>query len=57
MEFDGLDDVLPYDGKILVSDCEGPITNNDNALELCQKMIPQGGQFFSVLRKLSLIHI
>ncbi|MEI6796185.1 MAG: hypothetical protein WCK39_04905 [Methanomassiliicoccales archaeon] len=51
MEFDGLDDVLPYDGKILVSDCEGPITNNDSALELCQKVIPNGGQFFSVLRK------
>ncbi len=28
-------------------DCEGPITQNDNAFELCEELIPQGGDFFS----------
>jgi energy-converting hydrogenase A subunit R len=51
LEFDGLDDVLPYDGKILVSDCEGPITNNENALELCSKLMPNGRDFFNVMRR------
>jgi len=30
-------------------DCEGPITKNDNALELCQHFIPQGERFFSLI--------
>jgi len=30
-------------------DCEGPITKNDNALELCQHFIPQGEKFFSLI--------
>jgi predicted HAD superfamily phosphohydrolase len=49
MEFDGLEEVLPYDGKVLVTDCEGPITNNDIALELCEKFIPKGRKFFSAM--------
>jgi len=28
-------------------DCEGPITHNDNAYELCKAMIPKGGDFFA----------
>ena len=32
-------------------DCEGPITKNDNALELCQHFLPQGGYFFSLISK------
>ncbi|NIA08246.1 MAG: hypothetical protein GWP10_00345 [Nitrospiraceae bacterium] len=28
-------------------DCEGPITQNDNAYELCRAMIPKGGNFFT----------
>lgn len=28
-------------------DCEGPITQNDNAFELCEALIPKGGEFFS----------
>lgn len=31
----------------IVFDCEGPITLNDNALELCQFFIPNGGRFFT----------
>ncbi|MGC9023176.1 MAG: hypothetical protein ACP5J5_08665, partial [Dissulfurimicrobium sp.] len=28
-------------------DCEGPITQNDNAFELCEEFIPKGGEFFA----------
>ncbi len=33
--------------RILCIDCEGPITKNDNALEICQHFLPRGGEFFS----------
>jgi len=32
-------------------DCEGPITKNDNALEVSQYFLPMGGKFFSLLSK------
>ncbi len=32
-------------------DCEGPLTQNDNAFELCQEFIPNGGKFFSIVSK------
>jgi len=32
-------------------DCEGPLTKNDNALELSEYFIPQGGRFFSLISK------
>lgn len=32
-------------------DCEGPITKNDNAFELCQAFIPSGDKFFSLVSK------
>jgi len=32
-------------------DCEGPITKNDNALELCQHFIPEGGRLFSLISR------
>jgi energy-converting hydrogenase A subunit R len=51
MEFDGLDDMMPYEGKVFISDCEGPITKNDNAHDLCAKFIPNGSRFFSVLAR------
>ncbi len=31
----------------VVLDCEGPITQNDNAFELCEAFLPDGGAFFS----------
>lgn len=35
----------------IVFDCEGPITLNDNALELCEYFIPEGGRFFSQISR------
>ncbi len=32
-------------------DCEGPITQNDNAYELCEALIPDGGTFFARVSK------
>lgn len=32
-------------------DCEGPITKNDNALEVSQYFLPRGEKFFSLLSK------
>jgi energy-converting hydrogenase A subunit R len=37
--------------RIFVTDCEGPISKNDNAMELAAHVIPQGEQVFSVLSK------
>jgi energy-converting hydrogenase A subunit R len=33
--------------RIFISDCEGPITKNDNAAELADAFIPGGDRFFS----------
>lgn len=33
--------------RLFISDCEGPITKNDNAAELADAFIPKGGSFFS----------
>ncbi|MFA6223459.1 MAG: hypothetical protein WC647_14205 [Desulfomonilaceae bacterium] len=37
--------------RIFITDCEGPITKNDNAAELAEAFIPEGTTFF---RKISL---
>ncbi len=37
--------------KVFVSDCEGPISKNDNAFEISEYFIPGGGEFFSLLSK------
>jgi energy-converting hydrogenase A subunit R len=37
--------------KIFVTDCEGPISKNDNAMELTAHFIPQGERVFALLSK------
>ncbi len=37
--------------KIFVSDCEGPISKNDNAFELASHFIPEGGRLFTLISK------
>jgi energy-converting hydrogenase A subunit R len=51
MEFDGLEEMMPYDGKVFISDCEGPITKNNSALEICTKFIPNGERFFHIISR------
>lgn len=37
--------------KIFVSDCEGPISKNDNAFELTERFVPNGGKLFTLISK------
>lgn len=37
--------------KLFITDCEGPISRNDNAMELSEFYIPEGDRFFSLLSK------
>lgn len=39
------------EGKFFVSDCEGPISINDNAFELSGKFIEDGEKFFEIISK------
>ncbi|NLE21661.1 MAG: hypothetical protein GX624_02595, partial [Actinobacteria bacterium] len=34
-------------GRIYVTDCEGPLTRNDNAQEIAERFIPEGAEFFA----------
>jgi energy-converting hydrogenase A subunit R len=38
-------------GRIFISDCEGPISKNDNAFEVAQAFIPRGDHFFSLISR------
>lgn len=37
--------------RVFVTDCEGPISKNDNAFELAQHYIPDGARFFRILSR------
>jgi energy-converting hydrogenase A subunit R len=37
--------------RIFVSDCEGPISKNDNAFELTSHYVPEGNRFFTLISK------
>jgi len=37
--------------RIFISDCEGPISKNDNAFELTTHFIPQGDNFFTLISR------
>jgi energy-converting hydrogenase A subunit R len=37
--------------RIFVTDCEGPISKNDNAFELASHFIPSGDKFFALISK------
>ncbi len=37
--------------RIFITDCEGPISKNDNAFELASRFIPEGGKFFTQISK------
>ncbi len=43
--------VTPEMPRQFNTDCEGPISKNDNAFELAQEFIPRGGEFFAKLSK------
>jgi energy-converting hydrogenase A subunit R len=37
--------------KLFITDCEGPVSKNDNAFEITQHLVPDGDKFFSLLSK------
>lgn len=37
--------------RMFISDCEGPISKNDNAFELATHFIPQGDSFFALISR------
>ncbi len=37
--------------KLFISDCEGPISKNDNAYELTEHFVPDGDYFFALVSK------
>jgi energy-converting hydrogenase A subunit R len=37
--------------RLFISDCEGPISKNDNAFELSEHFIPKGASFFALVSK------
>ncbi len=37
--------------RVFVSDCEGPISKNDNAYELASHFVPEGNKVFSLISK------
>ncbi|MCW4054456.1 MAG: hypothetical protein NWE84_06010, partial [Candidatus Bathyarchaeota archaeon] len=37
--------------RVFISDCEGPISKNDNAFELAAHFIPQGDNFFTLISR------
>ncbi|MEM2093971.1 MAG: hypothetical protein QXI32_01585 [Candidatus Bathyarchaeia archaeon] len=37
--------------RVFISDCEGPISKNDNAFELAAHFIPEGDRFFRILSR------
>lgn len=37
--------------RVFISDCEGPISKNDNAFELASKFIPEGDRLFTLISR------
>ena len=37
--------------QVYVTDCEGPISKNDNAFEIAKNFLPDGGELFTLLSK------
>jgi len=37
--------------RLFITDCEGPVSKNDNAYEITQQLVPDGDKFFTLLSK------
>jgi energy-converting hydrogenase A subunit R len=44
-------EVSQQNSRIFITDCEGPISKNDNAFELTNYFIPSGDKFFALISK------
>lgn len=46
-----MDEAFPFEGKIFVSDLQGPVTANDNARELTAAIVENGERLFHAVRR------
>ncbi|OPX62802.1 MAG: hypothetical protein A4E29_00448 [Methanomassiliicoccales archaeon PtaB.Bin134] len=46
-----MDEAFPFEGKVFVSDLQGPVTANDNARELTSALIENGDRFFQAVSR------
>jgi energy-converting hydrogenase A subunit R len=51
MDFEGLEEVIAYEGKQFVISLDGPIANNENAFELSKHFIDDGARLFATLSR------
>ncbi len=51
MDFEGLDEATYAGWRQFITDCEGPITKNDNAFEICKEYIEKGEPFYNNISK------
>ncbi|MHC1681119.1 MAG: HAD hydrolase family protein [Methanomassiliicoccales archaeon] len=46
-----MDEAFPFEGKILVSDLQGPITANDSAREITAAVVENGDRLYQAIRR------
>lgn len=51
MKAEGLQSQTTKNQRIFITDCEGPISKNDNAFELSAHFIPKGDKFFALISR------
>lgn len=51
MEFNPLEELGLVENKQFIGTCRGLVANNDNAFQLCEHFIPNGGHLFSVISR------
>jgi energy-converting hydrogenase A subunit R len=51
MDFEGLEEVVAYEGKQFVIDMDGAIATNDSAFELCEHFVRDGAQLYAMLSR------
>ncbi len=51
MDFEGLEELSAYEGKQFITDLDGPVTNNENAREVCGHFIERGERLYAVLAR------
>jgi energy-converting hydrogenase A subunit R len=51
MDFEGLEEVVAYEGKQFIINLDGPIATNDNGFELCEHFVRDGAQLFAMLSR------
>jgi len=51
MKAEGLQRQTTKNQRIFITDCEGPISKNDNAFELSTHFIPRGDKFFALISR------